>query len=107
MKVETNEEIIKKAGFPVVRFTDFHFRVDGRLDIYTNSKGFRDWRYRSIHGEDRGRVEPHRVADFIQDWLRRHPKPEVPIAREYQMAVSLSNVTRPFGAPVTLKEKIA
>lgn len=107
MRTETFKQLIEQAGFPVVAFNEFHFRVDDRLDIYANSRPHRPWVWRQAHGTERGQVEQSRVRHFISDWLRRHPKPEVTIDRDYGISIWLTAVARKAGEPVTLKEKLA
>lgn len=56
---------ITKAGYKLEQFDRYHFRINGELDIWLNSRN-RSLAWHDILGQDRGRVREDKVMEFIK-----------------------------------------
>lgn len=69
---------LRKRGFEVIAFNEFHHRVNREFDFWKNDKGrLVAWHDRIIG--DRGRVYPEKLFPLIQGRLRDRP---VEVAKE-------------------------
>ena len=61
---------LEKAGFQVQLFDTFHHRINGEIDVWTNSRG-RALSWHDRFTGDRGRVPENQVVFFVKRRLQR------------------------------------
>lgn len=68
---------LAKLDLRIMQFTEYHYRVDDRFDVFPNDRGG-DWRWRDINSADKGWLTPRKIPTFVPAYLREHPAPKSP-----------------------------
>lgn len=66
---------LEAKGFKVHKFTEYHYRVNDRLDIFPADK-IRAWAWHDVSLDVRGRCWPNDLHSFVPGYLEKNPVPE-------------------------------
>lgn len=80
MRAEEMIKALKKAGFRIQQFDDYHHRVNGEVDFWLNGR----FRHLSFHDRitgARGSLTPHQLFQSIKSRLES-PREELAVTRE-------------------------
>jgi len=86
--VEKAIEAIRKKGYDVQEFTPYHFRVEGKLDIFPNDKMYRPWKWHDTRNGMRGALDKHTAIQFVSSYLGP-PQEEAPLPDQVEFLVNL------------------
>jgi hypothetical protein len=63
---------LEAKGFKVHKFTEYHYRVDDRLDIFPADK-IRAWAWHDLSLDVRGRCWPGDLHSFVPGYFEKNP----------------------------------
>jgi hypothetical protein len=96
--------VLVHAGRDIEQLSPYHFRIEGRLDVYPNLRR-RSWKWNNVQTTERGDVDGRHVAAWAVKYLEENPPiakdpsapadpVEVPAADGYQQLHNLGKVRR-------------